>query len=137
MALSWLTMWGEQYFQIQSKVFMLTFRESCHTSLQKHFLNKTFTISSLRESLEYIKKKKTNQKTECSFWVSVASFLTAAQLRELNFCGGEPLMTTESSNTLCWESGSCITLQLKSPKNIARTFVEAHFTVWSVVFFLT
>lgn len=47
---------------------------------------------------------------------------TVLGLWKLNFCGGEPLMTMELSNTLCCESGSCITLQLKYSKNTTREY---------------
>lgn len=77
----------------------------------KKILNKTCIISSLRKSLKYVRKSR------MLFLDKHCFIATVLRLRKLNFCGGEPLMTTELSNTLCYESGSCITLQLKYSKN--------------------
>lgn len=103
---------------------MLTFREACHKPLQnkKRNFKINFTISSLIPRNAY-------GKAECSFWVCVTSFLTILRPRKLNFCGGKPLMTT-GFPTLCWESGSCIRLQLKVLKiHTHQIFMKASLIV--------
>lgn len=82
----------------------------------KKILNKTCIISSLGKSLKCARKSRMLLLGKCCFTATVLG------LQKLNFCGGEPLMTMQLSNTLCCESGSCITLQLKYSKNTTREY---------------
>lgn len=71
---------------------MLTFTEACHKSLHI-FLNKSFTISSLRKNLKCTR-------TERPCWGKCCLISNSLLAQRINFCGGEPLMTTELPSTL-------------------------------------
>ena len=69
---------------------------------KRKFLNKTLLFYLNKTSLFILLKRARNayRRADCSFWMSVASFLTVLGPRELNFCGGKPLMIM-SFPTLC------------------------------------